>query len=145
MTNIPLEGDSNPCHELNESPPPPPMGTREVKVRSKKLQVRSLFISQKKILCLYQIETQTDLTKWEARQHLCDNFTRWYFIYVHHHYAELYAQSEPFARYGPLIKHSTYPVASKLNDPICHSDECQIGSFSSEATIRFHAVYSKLG
>ena len=27
-----------------------------------------------------------------------------------------------------------YPVASKLNDPICHSDECQIGSFSSEAT-----------
>ena len=26
-------------------------------------------------------------------------------------------------------------VASELNDPICHSDECQIGSFSSEATI----------
>ena len=26
-------------------------------------------------------------------------------------------------------------VASDLNDPICHSDECQIGSFSSEATI----------
>ena len=25
-------------------------------------------------------------------------------------------------------------VASKLKDPICHSDECQIGSFSSEAT-----------
>ena len=25
-------------------------------------------------------------------------------------------------------------VASELNDPICHSDECQIGSFSSEAT-----------
>ena len=24
--------------------------------------------------------------------------------------------------------------ASELNDPICHSDECQIGSFSSEAT-----------
>ena len=34
---------------------------------------------------------------------------------------------------------SPYPsmhiVASKLKDPICHSDECQIGSFSSEATI----------
>ena len=28
-------------------------------------------------------------------------------------------------------------VASKLNDPICHSDECQIGSFSSEATIYY--------
>ena len=26
-------------------------------------------------------------------------------------------------------------VASELNDPICHSDECQIGSFSSEATV----------
>ena len=26
-------------------------------------------------------------------------------------------------------------VASELEDPICHSDECQIGSFSSEATI----------
>ena len=26
-------------------------------------------------------------------------------------------------------------VASELKDPFCHSDECQIGSFSSEATI----------
>ena len=26
-------------------------------------------------------------------------------------------------------------VASELKDPICHSDECQIGSFSSESTI----------
>ena len=26
-------------------------------------------------------------------------------------------------------------VAPELNDPICHSNECQIGSFSSEATI----------
>ena len=25
-----------------------------------------------------------------------------------------------------------YIVASELKDPICHSDECQIGSFSSE-------------
>ena len=25
--------------------------------------------------------------------------------------------------------------ATKLKDPICHSNECQIGSFSSEATI----------
>ena len=29
----------------------------------------------------------------------------------------------------------TYIVASELKDPICHSNECQIGSFSSEATI----------
>ena len=28
-----------------------------------------------------------------------------------------------------------YFVASELKDPICHSNECQIGSFSSEATI----------
>ena len=28
-----------------------------------------------------------------------------------------------------------YIVASELNNPICHSNECQIGSFSSEATI----------
>ena len=28
-----------------------------------------------------------------------------------------------------------YIVASSLKDPICHSNECQIGSFSSEATI----------
>ena len=30
---------------------------------------------------------------------------------------------------------STHIVASELKDPICHSNECQIGSFSSEATI----------
>ena len=30
-----------------------------------------------------------------------------------------------------------YIVASELKDPICHSDECQIGSFSSEATILY--------
>ena len=35
-----------------------------------------------------------------------------------------------------------YIVASKLNDPICHSNECQIGSFSSEATIFFQHVQS---
>ena len=28
-----------------------------------------------------------------------------------------------------------YIVASELKDPICHSNECQIGSLSSEATI----------
>ena len=28
-----------------------------------------------------------------------------------------------------------YIVASELKDLICHSNECQIGSFSSEATI----------
>ena len=32
-----------------------------------------------------------------------------------------------------------YIVASELKDPICHSDECQIGSFSSEATISISA------
>ena len=33
-------------------------------------------------------------------------------------------------------------VASELKDPICHSNECQIGSFSSEATI--YATENKL-
>ena len=41
--------------------------------------------------------------------------------------------------YETLHLHLTYIilhlVASELNDPICHSGECQIGSFSSEATI----------
>ena len=32
-------------------------------------------------------------------------------------------------------KNTLHIVVSELNDPICHSDECQIGSFSSEATI----------
>ena len=32
-------------------------------------------------------------------------------------------------------------VASELKDPICHSDECQIGSFSSEATICSSLIY----
>ena len=31
--------------------------------------------------------------------------------------------------------YQTHFVASELKDPICHSNECQIGSFSSEATI----------
>ena len=30
--------------------------------------------------------------------------------------------------------YNLYIVASEQKDPICHSDECQIGSFSSEAT-----------
>ena len=34
-------------------------------------------------------------------------------------------------------KHVFNIVASELKDPICHSNECQIGSFSSEATICF--------
>ena len=33
------------------------------------------------------------------------------------------------------LKNHIYLVASELKDPICRSDECQIGSFSSEATI----------
>ena len=40
--------------------------------------------------------------------------------------AELVKYSEMYAE---------YIVASELNDLICHSNECQIGSFSSEATI----------
>ena len=32
--------------------------------------------------------------------------------------------------------HNAYIVASELKDPIWHSLECQIGSFSSEATTR---------
>ena len=47
-----------------------------------------------------------------------------------------------FEMFGPLNPattqdsiHPNYLVASELKDPICHSDECQIGSFSSEATI----------
>ena len=39
-------------------------------------------------------------------------------------------------------KPSIHIVASELNDPICHSNECQIGSFSSEATISCHWPYS---
>ena len=31
-------------------------------------------------------------------------------------------------------------VASELKDPICHSNECQIGSFSSVATCYCRAV-----
>ena len=34
-------------------------------------------------------------------------------------------------------------VASELKDPICHSDECQIESFSSVATICTYFVYFK--
>ena len=34
-----------------------------------------------------------------------------------------------------LQNYDRYFVASELNDPICHSNECQIGSFSSAATI----------
>ena len=38
---------------------------------------------------------------------------------------------------APRVYQETYHhvVASELNDPICHSDECQIGSFSFEATM----------
>ena len=42
----------------------------------------------------------------------------------------------PGATHGPANpKCLRYNVASELDDPICHSNECQIGSFSSEATI----------
>ena len=36
--------------------------------------------------------------------------------------------------YSQHLYHQEYIVASELKDPICHSNECQIGSFSSEAT-----------
>ena len=36
--------------------------------------------------------------------------------------------------HGILLTNKREFVASELKDPICHSDECQIGSFSSEAT-----------
>ena len=39
-------------------------------------------------------------------------------------------------RWPALIYHRAYYiVASELKDPICHFNECQIGSFSSEPTI----------
>ena len=34
-----------------------------------------------------------------------------------------------------VCKSWVHVVASELKDPTCHSDECQIGSFSSEATM----------
>ena len=37
-----------------------------------------------------------------------------------------------------------YIVASELKDPICHSDECQIGFFSSEATILFDSFSAEI-
>ena len=40
-----------------------------------------------------------------------------------------------------MLKTDDNIVASELKDPICHSNECQIGSFSSEATI--HSFISK--
>ena len=40
-----------------------------------------------------------------------------------------------YSVYAMRYQHDQYIVASELNDPICHSNECQIGSFSSEATI----------
>ena len=43
---------------------------------------------------------------------------------------------------GMTVKFRLYFVASELKDPICHSDECQIGSFSSEATICYEVVIS---
>ena len=46
-----------------------------------------------------------------------------------------------------LARKIIHIVASELKDPICHSDECQIGSFSSEATIwyvRYLGIYSWL-
>ena len=44
---------------------------------------------------------------------------------------------------APKIKHDLCQqnVASELKDPICHSDECQIGSFSSEATKCFVILF----
>ena len=37
---------------------------------------------------------------------------------------------------GYILTYNLYFVASELNDPIWHSSEWQIGSFSSEATIQ---------
>ena len=47
-----------------------------------------------------------------------------------------------FIHFGSYIRYklNDYFAASELKDPICHSDECQIGSFSSEATICYIAL-----
>ena len=39
------------------------------------------------------------------------------------------------------LRYTIYIVASELKDPIWHSLEWQIGSFSSEATIYIHYVH----
>ena len=39
-----------------------------------------------------------------------------------------------------VVEDEIHVVASELKDPICHSNECQIGSFSSEAAMCFFIV-----
>ena len=51
---------------------------------------------------------------------------------------EMVIQSKNYFVYKPDYMRY-HIVASELKDPICHSDECQIGSFSSEAT-RLYAL-----
>ena len=40
-----------------------------------------------------------------------------------------------FMTWAHIVTMHKRVVTSELNDPICHSNECQIGSFSSEATV----------
>ena len=53
------------------------------------------------------------------------------YSYLHSaQYHRLHCTLQAFEQFIAL-----YIVASELKDPICHSSECQIGSFSSVATI----------
>ena len=50
-------------------------------------------------------------------------------------------RDEAVRRSANAARPSLYIVASELNDPICHSDECQIGSFSSEYISHLRGVW----
>ena len=67
----------------------------------------------------------------------CMCVQKYFFIHIKHHASNI-SQSVEGRMASPLNTDSysaEHIVASELKDPICHSDECQIGSFSSEATI----------
>ena len=48
-------------------------------------------------------------------------------------------------KYHNFRRSCAHIVASKLNNPICHSNECQIGSFSFEATTFLYTLWYTVG
>ena len=96
------------------------------------LQHGILCSSEKKKLCCYFVPP-CDIESMNSQPDLCHSF------YGYICFGNVCAHGSVA---GSQTRGSVYNfVASELKDPICHSNECQIGSFSSEATICIHAEW----
>ena len=106
------------------------------------LNMDRLYTSESDV-CRRQIMTYEDCPRTERFKIFIMVVDPWRVILMTQN--ELAKTSMMISNWKPPFVYTKYIVASELKDPICHSDECQIGSFSSEAWfIQNHSAVSEV-